>query len=148
VQQVPVHWPKARVEPRCTLSLPRNDKPLCHPNEYQKPSQRHHRLVPAFQYSPLEPHHRASFRLLDILPGAYDELIKCTLTHDHCKAPSRAYEALSYIWEGRQLNKVIPLNGLPFEATEYLQHALRNLRDSVGGNERTIWIDAMCICIF
>jgi hypothetical protein len=98
---------------------------------------------PAFQYSPIDASRQDSFRLLDVLPGAFHRPIKCILRQHFRGVPGRVYEALSYNWGDCKPDRPISLNGLQFSVTENLEHALRNLRDD--SIVRTIWVDAICI---
>ena len=79
-------------------------------------------------------------RFLDILPGKGH--IKCRVWHASLSA-NLGYEALSYCW-GKSTNKVhIQLNEKEFLVTKNLHSALLRLRKQK--EQRTLWIDAICI---
>lgn len=90
--------------------------------------------------------HRASIRLLDILPPSDDEPdnIECTLHEaflDTTAPPT--YEALPYTWGDPSDHCSINLNGHPFPVRQNLFDALHHLR--LADCPRTFWIDAICI---
>lgn len=100
------------------------------------------------QYTPLNPS-KKQIRLLTLLPGEWDERIRCELYVASLQDQPK-YEALSYTW-GPQVDLVdIYVNDTPFPATPNLYAALRRLRDQIrtardNRDSRTLWIDAICM---
>ncbi|KAJ4304634.1 hypothetical protein N0V90_000160 [Kalmusia sp. IMI 367209] len=89
-----------------------------------------------------KPHLRErEIRVLDILPGQYDEAI-------HCKTRlvnldnNIGYETLSYVWGHGDEEKVY-ISGTEVVLTRNLHAALRRLRHP--RHARTLWVDQLCI---
>jgi len=80
-------------------------------------------------------------RLLKILPGKLHDTIQCQLFTR--KSENSRYEALSYTWGSGYRQHRVSVDGLPFFVGVNLYSALLHLRDPQ--DERTIWIDAICI---
>jgi hypothetical protein len=119
-----------------------------------------------FSYQPLKDS-SSETRLLTLLPGRFEDEIRCTLRHVDLTAKPE-YEALFYVWGNPKITLPIKLaydvmlprpSELPidrifnvpeeqfqfhdFQVTTNLESALRHLRhESIG---RTMWIDAICI---
>ncbi|RFU25158.1 hypothetical protein B7463_g11180, partial [Scytalidium lignicola] len=96
---------------------------------------------------PLSPE-RSETRLLWILPGAWDECIKCRLD-TACLQDAPQYNALSYVWGNSNDTRPIEVNGEQKQVTTNLEAALRHLRalkthhlDPLGV---PIWIDSISI---
>jgi hypothetical protein len=100
-----------------------------------------------YVYTSLDSDQEDSFRLLNLLPGVGNSLVKCTLTHTTRSAPFQQYEALSYAWGHPSLTCEIVVNGLLLPITRNLEQALRSLRhdSSVRASARILWVDAVCI---
>ncbi|ORY13702.1 heterokaryon incompatibility protein-domain-containing protein, partial [Clohesyomyces aquaticus] len=81
-------------------------------------------------------------RLLQLLPGTYDEPIVCNLFQID-SLTLYEYEALSYVWGPNENPSVIYVNDWQLAVTKNLEMALRSLRDE--NNSRILWIDAICI---
>ena len=95
-----------------------------------------------FTYTPLSS--RDSLRLVTLLPGNFDDVIKCELSHAANDAkPPPNYEALSYVWGDPTYTTSIAVNGSLFHVTANLACALRYLREL--DKKRVLWIDAICI---
>lgn len=84
---------------------------------------------------------RNEIRLVTILPGAWEDDIKCTISHVALHDPPK-YTALSYCWGDAKDTGVIYLNNQVFPATSSLKAALLQLR-KIGCS--ILWIDAICI---
>lgn len=83
-----------------------------------------------------------NIRLLELLPGAPTDTIKCRLVTVHLdQRPD--YEALSYVWGPPVFSVEISCNDHPYYITRSLNLALRRLR--LPDASRTIWADAACI---
>lgn len=88
------------------------------------------------------PYPASSIRLAILQPGDRKSPVKVTLkTATFISRPK--YKALSYTWGSPDVTKVIKLNGQTFKARNNLWDALVHLRDEF--EERTLWIDAICI---
>lgn len=95
-----------------------------------------------YQYSPIE-HHR-QIRLLQLQPGDEHTSIQITISPVFLdKGPT--YEALSYTWGDPSPKSLVSCNedGDTIEITLNCEAALRRLR--IKDQERTLWIDAICI---
>lgn len=86
--------------------------------------------------------HDRQIRLLTLLPGMQDELIRCNLQRVKIEHIDR-YEALSYAWGNPMFSHTISVNGLPFNIGKNLFKALNYLR--LPDSARVLWIDAICI---
>jgi hypothetical protein len=86
--------------------------------------------------------HDRQIRLLTLLPGMQDELIRCNLQRVKIEHIDR-YEALSYAWGNSMFPHTISVNGLSFNIGENLFKALNHLR--LPDSARVLWIDAIYI---
>ncbi|CAH0002360.1 unnamed protein product [Clonostachys byssicola] len=104
-----------------------------------------------------------AIRLLTILPSGADGPVECRLDCHRIFVDERTracggidiyelsrtigrfpkYEALSYVWGSIHEQANITVNGQPHRVTRRLEAALRDLRNE--DEERTMWIDALCI---
>ncbi|KAJ9658835.1 hypothetical protein H2201_007616 [Coniosporium apollinis] len=87
-------------------------------------------------------------RLVTILPGHGDETVCCRLNTTSVDAKSLTYTALSYVWGDVKNSPEIFLqgedeHGEAWKVTPNLHVALLHLRSP--SQERTFWIDALCI---
>lgn len=112
-------------------------------------------------YAPINAWNK-EIRLLTLLPGPHDSIVKCELKtyslignsqySTACAAPP--FEALSYEWgspteaiatqqrHSALANRIV-LQGVPFEVRSNLWLALNHVR--LLDKERILWIDAICI---
>lgn len=104
-------------------------------------------LTNFFHYDPL-PDNRTSFRLLELLPGTYDELLRFRLRTQPLHHAPPPYEAISYVWRvfnDDRDHATIQYDDGPQQLaiTRNLQSALKSIRkpDSI----RLLWTDAICI---
>jgi hypothetical protein len=74
------------------------------------------------------------------VPG--DDTIRCSLAHTSL-GDVGYFEALSYTWGDTTNQKMIQVNGQPFQVTNNLYIALQHLRRD--NEARCMWIDAVCI---
>lgn len=83
-----------------------------------------------------------ALRLLQILPGNFDEDINIKLEIHSIEEPPKYY-ALSYCW-GHDMSKTPAIvNDYPLPITQNLEAGLRHLRSRT--KTRTLWVDALCI---
>ncbi|EFW98710.1 heterokaryon incompatibility protein [Grosmannia clavigera kw1407] len=103
---------------------------------------------------------RREIRLLEVLPGAYDEAIRCRLATAELASDSSAagpqFEALSYCWgeaiaeEGTEV-AIVEMQGQRRPEQQFLrvsrsvELAIRRLRHDDGQTKRVLWIDSVCI---
>ena len=80
---------------------------------------------------------------LVLLEPAEDESSEIKITLQPAVIAAAEYEALSYAWGDGTLTLPVLVNGLIFQVTTNLFHALQNLRRK--NDARTVWIDAICI---
>jgi hypothetical protein len=90
-------------------------------------------------YQPLDPG-TGDFRVLEILPGSSDDVVKCNLIKSF---EGIEYEALSYRAGDPADTKEILVHGHPFNAFATLFGALIALRGP--SESRIVWIDQICI---
>ncbi|KAM0543272.1 hypothetical protein ACHAPJ_012418 [Fusarium lateritium] len=82
-------------------------------------------------------------RILSLLPGSFDDPIRCGLTVEPIEQDLR-YDALSYMWGDPSVTLPITVDDDDaFPATISLQTALRHLR--LQNRPRRLWVDAVCI---
>ncbi|KAF2009755.1 hypothetical protein BU24DRAFT_473958 [Aaosphaeria arxii CBS 175.79] len=94
------------------------------------------------RYPDKQPLRDDNIRLIRILPGNWEDEIRCDLyTESLSKRPK--YHALSYVWGSALVKKPIKLNDSTFEATTNLESALRHLRHQRLG--LPLWVDALSI---
>ncbi|CEI60086.1 hypothetical protein FVEN_g8124 [Fusarium venenatum] len=86
--------------------------------------------------------HSHQIRILHILPGNRDDLLRCVLRTASLD-DNHKYEALSYVWGDPLDHLSIEVNGSQKNVTVNLFNALRRLR--YAQNERCLWVDALCI---
>jgi hypothetical protein len=87
----------------------------------------------------------SSIRILTILPGGWDEPLKCTL-HECPLKDYQAYTALSYTWQnGDDPDPLVQIvcNKSQLEISSNLHSALRQLRQE--SSHVRIWVDFICI---
>ncbi|KAF3038698.1 hypothetical protein E8E12_008721 [Didymella heteroderae] len=99
---------------------------------------------PVYQHESLD--HRRSIRLLELLPDAFGQPLRCIINqypHGH----GVSYEALSYTWDDPDFPECISVGDEPSAPflciTRNLYNALQHLRDP--NRPRLLWIDALCI---
>ena len=95
----------------------------------------------SYRYEPLDSD-KSSIRLIELLPGRWDEPIQCNLERSSLDVFPQ-YEALSYMWGDVLATTNIFLCGRTVRITKNLELALRYLRRV--DSSRILWIDALCI---
>ncbi|KAH8901883.1 HET-domain-containing protein, partial [Coniochaeta sp. PMI_546] len=93
-------------------------------------------------YSPIDVRN-GEIRLLLLAPGGPHEQISGVLIHTKVNDRRQKYEALSYTWGSSEFKTPITINGCPCLVNINLLAALLELRSD--GEERLLWIDAICI---
>lgn len=88
------------------------------------------------------PDEKASIRLLELLPGRWDDDIRCKL-RVMTSRPFPSYEAISYCWYDANDKEAIFCNGKRLLIPWNLKNALRQLRSPT--ESRIMWADAICI---
>ncbi|KAF2472244.1 HET-domain-containing protein, partial [Lindgomyces ingoldianus] len=83
-----------------------------------------------------------NIRLLQLLPGNYDDPIVCYLFQID-SITLYEYDALSYVWGSTDGQRVIFVNDWEMAVTQNLEVALRSLRGEE--DPKIIWVDAICI---
>jgi len=83
-----------------------------------------------------------STRLIDLLPGQWNEVPSCTI-HEFELEAAPEYEALSYVWGETENPVQIICNGCILSVTPNLAAALVGIRHKT--KVKTLWIDAICI---
>ncbi|KAF2875646.1 heterokaryon incompatibility protein-domain-containing protein [Massariosphaeria phaeospora] len=97
-----------------------------------------------YDYSPLDSP-ESQFRLLTLLPGLWQDEIRCSLAvyPFDSNASNYNYQTLSYVWGDPTVVRQIRVDDLNFQVTENLWLALRRLRHAE--SELLIWVDAIAI---
>lgn len=93
-----------------------------------------------YLYEPLKS--ETSIRILELLPGEGQGLIRCQL-HIVEVGQGPQYEALSYAWGSATDKREISCDGRKLKIPTSLRDALWRVRDSV--KTRRFWADAICI---
>jgi hypothetical protein len=93
-----------------------------------------------FRYSPLEPN---DIRLLELLPGAGEDIIRCKIRHAPLNDRETVFEAISYVWGNPVFNHSIVIKDEHIAITASLYSLLRRLRQR--GASRIVWADGICI---
>jgi hypothetical protein len=81
-------------------------------------------------------------RLIELLPGSYDDYICCRMVVVSLDNEPE-YKALSYTWGGPEITLPICVEGCILSSTLNLESALRQFR--LRNEILTLWIDAICI---
>src|ERR1700728_3142249 len=95
----------------------------------------------SYSYRPLSVI-RNEIRLLLLESGGSYNRLGCTLRHVSLDDNPK-YTALSYTWGNPDITRPISLDGYCVNVTTNLKSALLHLREKA--QERTFWIDAICI---
>ncbi|KAF2627829.1 hypothetical protein BU25DRAFT_340873, partial [Macroventuria anomochaeta] len=82
-------------------------------------------------------------RLIELLPGAWSNRIRCRLVNVHHE--NAHYKALSYVWGYRNVKRlpIITVNRKPYSVTVNLESALRHLHQRYPEG-LILWVDALC----
>ena len=91
-------------------------------------------------YSPLP--HAKSLRLLELLPGQFDDDIRCRLLVSNVDEV-QDYTAISYVWGDPKITLDVICNGGPVQVTTNASAILRKLRSDSA--HVLCWIDVLCI---
>ncbi|KAK1526686.1 hypothetical protein CPAR01_13214 [Colletotrichum paranaense] len=90
-------------------------------------------------YVPLD-YRSQQIRILELLPGSFDDEIECRLK---TITQGASYEALSYVWGDPTHTRTIKVQGEAMNVTANLKNALQHLRRA--GEALDLWVDAVCI---
>lgn len=83
-------------------------------------------------------------RLIVIKPGLEQSTIQCLMrTISLLQKPTPLYETISYVWGNAGLRGIVYVNGCKLDVPLSAEVVLRRLRHAV--DERTVWIDSLCI---
>jgi hypothetical protein len=85
---------------------------------------------------------RGEMRLLRIKPGVGD--VRCSLFKKGINE-GHQYDALSYTWGESTKNRSIFVDDIRINVTDNLYDALWQFRGGPGGEDRVLWVDAVCI---
>jgi len=85
---------------------------------------------------------KAEIRLLRLLPGAKEDLLRCEIIHARLADPPE-FDALSYCWGDPNPTAELACDGTTAQITASLAAALRALRR--GNAPRVLWVDALCV---
>jgi hypothetical protein len=99
------------------------------------------RSVASLIYSKLEGD--LPLRVLELLPGADADPIRCRLVATRIDLIKGRYEATSYTWGAATNPETVDCGGVPLKVQQNAFHMLHDLR--LPNQIRTIWIDAICI---
>jgi hypothetical protein len=87
---------------------------------------------------------RKEIRVLEVDPGAGDDIVTCTLKHiSPLDDPVPFYETISYCWGSPGRKTLLKLNGSMTLVPSTSEAAVRRMR--FGDKPRVLWIDAICI---
>ena len=96
----------------------------------------------AYEGVPLNSDHVTQIRILNLLPGKWEEDIISTLDTAELENQPE-FEALSYCWGTLAGVQYIRVNENHLQVSPNLYGALQNLRDA--STHRKLWIDTICI---
>jgi hypothetical protein len=103
-----------------------------------------------YKHQPLNHTFGQEVRLVELLPGEFDDELRCNIIHVNLAArEEHDYEAISYTWATEDgdasLSRMIKcgLHRLNLPISENCASALRRVRRR--GSKRLIWIDMICI---
>ena len=96
----------------------------------------------ASQYEYQDVSENNEIRLLALLPGRFNDPIRCTLSHVSLD-DEPVYEALSYTWGAATRSHTLICDGKLLPVTSNLFEGLRRLRRIRA--VRVVWADAVCI---
>jgi hypothetical protein len=82
-------------------------------------------------------------RIITLAPGQDNDPLSCTLHEINLDSLKDEYIALSYAWNGAELDHAITCSDQPMPITHSLHSALKRLRHS--SSSINIWCDALCI---
>ncbi|KAF2826634.1 HET-domain-containing protein [Ophiobolus disseminans] len=83
-----------------------------------------------------------SIRLLQLLPGCDDSILRCQLVVSQLDS-NCCYEALSYVWGEADLSEALSIDDCQLNISKSLHSTITRLRRT--HKTRTLWIDAICI---
>lgn len=81
-----------------------------------------------------------AFRIAEILPGEFDDPVRCVL-HSAEWLQGRYYEAISYAWGDPSIKVPLDVHDSVLDVTRNLYTALKHLR--YRDRPRFIWVDAI-----
>ncbi|OTB02997.1 hypothetical protein M426DRAFT_264004 [Hypoxylon sp. CI-4A] len=96
-------------------------------------------MDPSITYTSLNKD-KQQIRILLLLPGAFDDPIRCDLS---IESTDNRFEALSYVWGDMNDTLPIQVQDRDTKVTRNLEGALRRLRSQ--HEIRRLWVDAVCI---
>ncbi|OQV00624.1 hypothetical protein CLAIMM_06097 [Cladophialophora immunda] len=84
-------------------------------------------------------------RILDLLPGNRDDVIRCRLTSEPRQDAANTYNAISYTWGTSTDRAEIICSDQILSIAINLADALREIRSRNPGDSQRLWVDAICI---
>jgi len=96
-----------------------------------------------FEYKELLSQDR--IRVLELLPGAKSDTIKCNLTSELRLDTENTYDAISYAWGNPNDTIEITCCDRILSITTSLADALRTIRSKIPQTSHRLWVDAICI---
>lgn len=96
-----------------------------------------------FRYNPAGEILSGSYRICRVLPGRFEDPVRCSLQEVAVRDAGVPFFALSYCWESQAAADVVWLDDRPVKITRNLFAALRNARAT--GSIVDLWIDQLCI---
>jgi hypothetical protein len=93
-----------------------------------------------YVYDPLDSS-KSEIRVLIVRAGTNDQSIETTLQRISLDQP-RSYETISYVWGDARKRNSITVDGKTLDVPASAERAIRRMRTD---EDRTIWIDAVCI---
>jgi len=94
-----------------------------------------------YQYTPLPSHDH--FRVLELLPGISNSIVRCRLHVEQLVQAEDKYAAISYVWGNHKDKVSIVCDDRIIKVTVNLADALRHIRDRT--RSLLVWADAVCI---
>jgi hypothetical protein len=102
-----------------------------------------HYEMEKFEYKELLGEDR--IRVIELLPGANGDTVKCNLTSELRQDTQNTYDAVSYAWGNPNVTVDINCNDKILSITTSLADALRKIRSKSPKASQRLWADAICI---
>lgn len=127
--------PKTHCQPRRKTNLSKNFR-IAHVDQAGR------RISHGRHYRYTRLGNQESIRLLVLLPGEFDDPIRCTLFEEPTNG-NRRYEAISYVWGDLSRSGTVYCDGKRLQVPQNLVDALRRFRRAA--KRRVLWADSICI---
>jgi Heterokaryon incompatibility protein (HET) len=84
-------------------------------------------------------------RIIELLPGAKDDVIQCSLSSELRQGTENTYDAISYVWGDDNMTEDIICDKKTLSIKVNLASAIRTIRNKAPHGSKRLWADAICI---